>query len=109
VPFRAHQTLACSKVAGWGSFAQMTFVGDRGGLGVLDVRAPRIGDRVSPTDCRRTRQNDGRRHPTAAQNGTSGVLVDGTCHRDDLRNVPKSQRESGILFETTKGSAWQRK
>jgi hypothetical protein len=45
----------------------------------------------------------------AAHIGTSGVLVDGTCHRVDLRNVPKSQRESGILFETTKGSAWQRK
>jgi hypothetical protein len=73
-----------------------------------DISVCRIGDLASPTEHRMPRQNDDGRHPGRSA-GTSGMIVDGTFHRVDLRNVPKSPPESGILFETTKGSAWQRK
>ena len=79
VPFRAHETLASSKVAGWASPAHITFAGDRRDRGWRGMSAhpesaisrlrpsTERGDRTVPVALR-----------TPAQNGTSGVLAGGT-------------------------------
>jgi hypothetical protein len=64
VPFRAHATSASSKDAGWAFSGALDVRRRPQGLRVAtDAGALRIGDLASPTDCRTTRQNDGRRHP----------------------------------------------
>jgi hypothetical protein len=76
VPFRAHETLASSKVAGWASPAHITFAGDRRDWGWRGMSAhpeSAIG-RIAGSTERRDRTTTVA-IVAAAQNGTSDVIA----------------------------------